>query len=182
MIVLASKSPRRKELLEYIYQDFEVHASDIEENIDTSLPLTSAIEKLASEKANASFIGREDDIIIGADTIVVLENKIYGKPKDRTEAIEMLEALSGKSHHVISGVSIVSKDRQLCFHQITEVCFFELTQQEIVEYVDKYEPFDKAGAYAIQDGGALLIDYIYGDYYNVMGLPIALLNKKLKQL
>lgn len=180
MIILASNSPRRKELLKYVCPEFKIIPANIEENLDTKLPLTKSVEKLAQKKAQFLLDEYPEDVVVGADTVVVLNNKVYGKPKDKDEAKHMLAELSGNTHHVISGICILSKEKDVSFNQITEVTFYPLTAEDIEEYVEKYNPLDKAGAYGIQDGGALLVESINGDYYNVMGLPIALLHKKLK--
>ncbi|MFV0254716.1 MAG: Maf family protein [Erysipelotrichaceae bacterium] len=175
-MILASKSPRRKELFKLITNDFEIREVDIDETLDSDSSIVVALEKLALKKAQAI---TSDDLIIAADTVVVYQNKIFGKPKDKKEAVEMLSALSGNTHHVISAVAMLRKNYSKTFTQITEVCFYPLTLEEINDYIDKYQPYDKAGAYGIQDGGALLIEEINGDYYNVMGLPIARLNREL---
>lgn len=180
-LILASKSPRRKELLELSTIPFQVQAASIEEVLDTSIPIEEAIIQLAYEKAYPVFEKNLDSIILGADTVVVLDGKILGKPKDEEDAIRMLENLSGKSHQVITGVVLLTKEKEVKFSSITEVEMYPLEEQEIKEYVATKEPLDKAGAYGIQGKGSLLIKEIHGDYYTVMGLPISRVVRELKK-
>lgn len=181
MIILASQSPRRLELLKYIVDDFKVVPSDIIEEIDLSCGIVAGVEELAMQKAMAVYSSYSNDVVIGADTIVVVNEEILGKPESNEEAFVMLGKLSGQTHYVITGLSIISKEISSTFSVVTEVSFYHLSKSEIMEYVNECSPLDKAGAYAIQDKAALFVKEIKGDYYNVMGLPIAMLNQQLKR-
>lgn len=178
-IILASKSPRRKELLALTGFNFECKEADIDETIDNSLSLEDAIIEVAYHKANHVYTDNKDSIVIGADTIVTLDGVVYGKPKDREDAYRMLKTFSGRIHDVITGVAIVSDQSIEKFASVTKVKMYELTDEEIYNYIDTAEPMDKAGAYGIQGIGSLLIESIDGDFYTVMGLPIAKLNREL---
>ncbi|MEK7433084.1 MAG: Maf family protein [Cyanobacteriota bacterium] len=184
-IILASTSPRRKELLTLIGLDFSSTSGNVDEILDYSLPLEKMIEKLAYEKAEAvakNIMG--DFLVIGADTIVEVDGKVLGKPIDQNDAKEMLTLLSGRRHNVITGVSIIStsdKYKSISFFEKTEVKFKPLTKKEINNYIDTGECMDKAGSYAIQGIGTMLVEGIYGCYTNVVGLPIPLLMKKLSK-
>ena len=180
-IILASGSPRRKELMQMLGIDFDIIVADIDETIDYDANLVKEIERLSYGKANAVFIDHEDDIVIGADTIVKLGNNILGKPKDKEEAVNMLKLLSDNTHQVVTAVSILSKDKKETFSSITDVTFYKLTEEEINEYVESVEPLDKAGAYAIQGKGSEFVKSINGDYYTVVGLPIAEVYRRLKE-
>lgn len=179
--ILASKSPRRKELLEQIHLHFSIVTSEVEEKIDNTLTPEEQVVSLAMQKAEAVFKNHEDKIVLGADTIVVIDGKILGKPKDEAEAIEMLKQLSGRTHEVITGVVIRSKEKNISFYEKAEVTFFPLTEEEIMTYVQSKEPLDKAGAYGIQGLGATLVEKINGDYFTIVGLPIAKVYRALKQ-
>lgn len=195
-IILASNSPRRKELLKYIFKNFKTSPSDIDErgieknilnkNFKNNLEkYLSVCNTLAYEKCKFVANNNFDSLIIGADTIVYDENKIFGKPKDEKEAIYMLEYLSGKKHIVQTSVCVFYKGEFYNFFKKTYVTFNELTnlQKEMIkDYVKNYNPFDKAGAYGIQDKGALLIKEIDGDFFNVVGLPISSLNIKINEI
>jgi septum formation protein len=189
-IILASQSPRRKMLLEWACIHFEVVVVETNEDYPASLPAHEVPEYIAGNKAiavkeklrseNALF---HDSCIIAADTIVVLGDTILGKPVDRGHAIETLQMLSGKTHQVITGVHIGYQDKQYQFRETTEVSFHTLTLEQIHFYVDEFKPYDKAGAYGIQDWiGVVGIKEIKGDFYNVMGLPVSTLLQKIKQL
>lgn len=184
-IILASGSPRRKQLLELAEITFEVKVSGTDETFPEHFSPAEAAIHIAQNKAlrvQSEFWqpNSEAQTIIGADTIVVLENQIIGKPADQHEAIEILAKLSGKIHHVITGVCILSGSKKSCFAEETEVEFHPLTRSEIEHYVDHYKPYDKAGAYAIQEWiGAIGIKSIKGDFYNVMGLPLSRVVKEL---
>lgn len=179
-IILASNSPRRKELLEQIGVSFTVVGADCDEVIDPKLPIERAIEQVAYGKAAEVAQKYPDDIIIGADTIVYLNSAVLGKPHSKEHAAAMLKELSGKHHQVITGVAIISAQKQMCFHCISDVTFFDLTEKDIQTYVDSGEPMDKAGAYGIQGKGAVFVAKIVGDYYNIVGLPIAEVARRLK--
>ncbi len=179
-IMLASQSPRRKALLEQVGISFLVQSAQIDEVFDYTLPLPARIERLAYEKASAVRQSHRDDIVIGADTVVCFNDHILGKPHNAQEAKDMLRMLSGQTHQVISAVAILSKQKEECFHSISEVSFYELSEDEIEAYVASGEPLDKAGAYGIQGKGAIFVAKIVGDYYNIVGLPIAELIRRLE--
>ncbi len=179
-IILASGSPRRKELLKIIFSDFEVKPSGADETLPENISPDRASEFLAVKKAE--FIKRNsDDIVIGCDTTVVINNRILGKPKDSNDCKQMLEELSGTVHYVYTGVSVISDSFKLSFTEKTEVEFYCLSDEEINNYIQTGEPFDKAGGYGIQGKGSLLVKSIKGDYFNVVGLPLSRLNRKLKK-
>ena len=181
-IILASGSPRRKELLEKVGLKFEVAASDIEEDLANGLPPRKLAEKLSLEKAVAAAKKYPDAVIIAADTIGVFEGNIIGKPHTPAEAVEMLSMLSGKSHLVVTGYTILDTgtEKSVTKSVETKVYLRSLTGVEIEAYVATGEPLDKAGAYAIQGLGALIVEKIEGDYYNVIGLPLSSLMESLK--
>jgi septum formation protein len=180
-IVLASQSPRRKQLLEWAEVPFDVVIKETDELYPADLPAADVPVYIARNKALA--VKEElshDRIILAADTVVVLNDRIIGKPKNRENAIEILWSLSGRQHQVITGVVIISKDKETAFADITDVWFHELTMDQVVFYIDKYKPFDKAGAYAIQEWiGVIGIKAVKGDFYNVMGLPVSRVVKAL---
>ena len=180
--ILASASPRRKQLLEWAEIDFEIIVEHTHEAYPLGLPPKEVAVYIALQKAKAVSANRcSNETIIAADTIVVLNNEIIGKPKSREDAISILQKLSARIHQVITGVAILSNAKEECFSDITEVEFHSLSQQEIEFYVDKYEPYDKAGAYAIQEWiGVIGIKRINGDFYNVMGLPVSKVVQALK--
>lgn len=180
MLILASKSPRRKELLSIITNDFEIVPAVGEERADSSLPPSGYVCELARHKAEEVAALHPDDVVIGSDTVVAIEGQILGKPKDADDAKRMLGMLSGAEHSVFTGVCIIGKGRSVVFAEETQVRFFELTEKETDDYIATGEPFDKAGAYGIQELGALLVSGITGDYYNVMGLPVGRLARELK--
>lgn len=181
--ILASASPRRKQLLEWAEIDFEIMVAHTEESYPFHLSPQEVSIHIALQKALAVKEKiNTGKTIIAADTIVVLKNEIIGKPKDREDAVSILSKLSGQVHQVITGVAIVQKEEE-CFADITEVEFHCLSQKEIEFYVDKYKPYDKAGAYAIQEWiGVVGIKRITGDFYNVMGLPVSRVVQALKQI
>lgn len=180
--ILASNSPRRKELLAYIIPKFDVKTKDVVEDYPLTLSKKEVAAYLAKLKADAFDEEiHENDILITADTVVILDNEIYGKPKDRNDAIRILRLLSGNVHEVITGVCIKSKLKEVIFSSITKVSFKALSQAEITYYVDTFKPYDKAGAYAIQEWiGFIGIEKIDGDYNNIVGLPVQELYTQLK--
>ena len=183
-IILASQSPRRREILKMLGVDFKVVVKDTDETFPPELQGGAIPEHIAVLKASAfdSDLQSMPDntIIIASDTIVYIDNKVIGKPKGREDAIEMLKTLSGRCHQVLTGVCIKTKDRQRSFFAESKVWFRELSDDEIIYYVDNYRPFDKAGAYAVQEWiGAAAIAKIEGSYYNVMGLPSQMLYNEL---
>jgi septum formation protein len=183
-IVLASKSPRRYELMKMAGLNFEVITKDVEEIHPTGVAPEDVPLHLAKLKAEAlkEHLATHD-VIIGADTVVILNGRIYEKPKDREDAIAMLQQLSGKIHKVVTGVCMLTKDAEVLFNETTRVHFNELNKAEIEYYVDNYQPYDKAGSYACQEWiGAIAIARFEGDYFNVVGLPINRVYKELKQL
>lgn len=180
-IILASASPRRRELLKFITEDFTVRVSDAEEVTDPALSAEETVKSLAVIKGESVAEGFPEDTVISADTIVVLDGKILGKPKDEEDAFRMLSSLSGRTHEVFTGVCVLHSGRRLVFAERTEVSFFPLSEDEIRAYIATGEPADKAGAYGIQGKGCTLVKAISGDYNNVVGLPVAGLNRLLKE-
>lgn len=184
--ILASASERRKELLARIINDFEVKISDFdEESIKNDSNIEEYVKRLSEGKAKAVAVNCSDDsIIIGADTIVVIDDKILGKPKDRNDAFNMLKLLSNNVHRVYSGVTVINNNTKVvkseCLY--TEVHFSDISDDEIWKYIDTGECLDKAGAYGIQGFGGVFVKKINGCYYNVVGLPLNLLNKMIKEI
>ena len=186
-IILASQSPRRKQLLEWAEVPFDIVVKSTDESYPSHLSIAEVPVFIAREKA----VGVQQHItenlpeysgktILAADTVVVLEDTIIGKPTDRDNAISILKALAGKRHAVITGVVLLTNEKEIAFADTTYVTFHPLTDQEIVFYVDKYKPYDKAGAYAIQEWiGVVGIKAIEGDFYNVMGLPVSRVVREL---
>lgn len=168
-IILASKSPRRIELLKLLKIDFEVIPSNIDENISEKDPKLLA-EKLSYLKAMSI---KKDGVVLAADTVVTLDKEIFGKPRDYKDAFRMLKSLSGKWHTVITGVTIKFKDELITFSEKTNVKFKNLSKELIEFYINTAKPFDKAGGYGIQELGSVLVEKIEGDYFNVVGLPIS---------
>lgn len=183
-IILASQSPRRKQLLEWAEVPFEIDISDTDERFPPDIPMEDVAIYIARNKALAVQQKRNsDEIILAADTIVVLGDNIIGKPVHREDAVSILLALSGEKHKVITGVVIRKGDEEIAFADTTEVEFHNVKVNEIEFYVDKYKPYDKAGAYAIQEWiGVVGIKSINGDFYNVMGLPVSRVVRELKKL
>ena len=185
--ILASQSPRRKELLSRVVSDFDVRVSHVEEVVPAGLQPQEVVMHLAKIKAEA--VAQELRLeqpaqrfaVIGADTVVVLDGAILGKPRDGAEAEAMLTALSGRTHQVYTGVTLLQDGRRLTEHEVTAVTFRPLSPEEIAAYVSTGEPMDKAGAYGIQGLGALLVERLEGDYFNVMGLPLCRLGEMLAQ-
>lgn len=180
-VILASKSPRRKELMEMLKIPFDIIVSDIEESIDYNNDLVKEIEKLSYQKAKAVFDNHSDALVIGSDTIVKINNDILGKPHSIEEAKSMLKELSDNTHEVVTGVTILYKDIVETFSSVAEVTFYPLTEKEIDDYINTNEPMDKAGSYAIQGDGAKFIKSIKGDFYTIVGLPIGELYHRLKK-
>ncbi len=184
-IILASKSPRRKQLLRQIGLNFKVKSFDIDENFTANDNPIKAVKKLAIQKLEAAKDKIKNSIVITADTIVVLDKKIIGKPKDKTEAVKMLKKLSGNKHYVYSGFAIYNglTGKTVVDYEKTCVKFRRLSDLEINEYVETGKPLDKAGAYGIQeDYGAVFVEKISGDYYNVVGLPLSKFYLRLKEI
>ena len=181
-IILKSSSPRRKELLEKMGYKFEIKVYDVNEELDSNLTPYENVKLLGYKKAS---INQELDygkILIGCDTIVVLDNKIYGKPKDYADAYDMLKKLSGRKHQVMSGLCVIYKDKIYNDVEVSDVYFKELADDEIKKYIDTKEPFGKAGSYAIQGIGKELVDHYEGSLNNIIGLPTELLGKILGEI
>jgi septum formation protein len=181
MLVLASASPRRQELLRNAGIPYEVQPAHINEDPLLGEPAKECVERLAREKALAIAKKRPNDPVLGADTVVVIDNQILNKPIDPADATRMLRLLSGRTHQVITGVCVVANGRSLVDSEITSVQMSEIPENEITNYVATGEPMDKAGAYAIQGRASRWIPRIEGDYSNVVGLPIALVYQMLRQ-
>ena len=180
-LILASQSPRRKELLGLFHIPFTVCSADIDETMDPSLDPVDEVARVSRAKAEAVPHG-ETDVVIAADTIVVLDGNILGKPVDEADAVGMLTALSGRDHQVMTGLTVLRGSKVLCRTEITDIHFRPLSQREIATYVATGEPMDKAGSYGIQGGAALFADKLHGDYYNVMGLPVCMLYQMLREI
>jgi len=182
-IILASASPRRKEILENANVKFDVVKSTIDEVIlDQELP-SQVVMRLAFEKCMDIASKNENDLVIGADTIVVLDDIILGKPKDKEDATSMIKKLSGKTHQVITGISLVnlSVNKKIIDYVVSNVKFKDLSEEDIKDYIQTNESLDKAGSYGIQGYGAMLVEEIQGDYFNIVGLPISRLSDLLKK-
>ena len=180
-LILASQSPRRKELLSLFGIPFTVRVSDIDETMDLDRPAFDEVARVSRCKALA--VAREaEDVVIAADTIVVVDGRVLGKPRSPQEAVQMLQWLSGRDHQVMTGVTVLCGDREAVFTEVTDLHFRDLSDSEIRRYVESGEPMDKAGAYGIQGGAALFCEKMTGDYYNVMGLPVCRLGQVLKEV
>lgn len=182
-LILASASPRRRELLGLIAENFDVIPAKGEENADMSLSPADAVKALAKQKAEEVSEDFPDQTVIGADTMVFCEGRALGKPQDADDAKRMLKLLSGRVHSVVTAVAIAQKGRSVkIFAEETKVEFYPLSDEEIDRYTESGEPMDKAGAYGIQGKGALLVKGIEGDYYNVMGLPVGRVFRELREI
>jgi len=180
-LVLASASPRRAALLSEMQLAFSIRAPEAPEVYPDNLPPWEAVQVLAWDKARRVLEREPDALILGADTVVVLDGKVFGKPRDEAEAVQFLRALSGKIHEVYTGVCLCSAQKECTGFERTEVVFASLSNAEIYDYINRWQPFDKAGAYGIQDAGRLFVKEIGGDFFNVVGLPLFLVNALLKQ-
>lgn len=182
-VILASQSPRRQDLLKGLDFEFEIRVADIDEVFPDHLVKEEIPVFLAQEKAKAMTSGLEDnDILITADTIVWQNNKAVNKPEDRADAFKMIKELSSEMHTVYTGVQLTSVNKKVSFFAETKVYFSEISDQEINYYIDKYKPYDKAGAYGIQEWiGYIAIEKIEGSYFNVMGFPVHMVYQKLKE-
>ena len=187
-IILASQSPRRKQLLEWANIPFEIIVHETDESYPADLAIEQVPVYIARQKALAVKEGlpinvRHQRPVLAADTVVILNNVIIGKPNNREHAIEILQSLSGNQHQVITGVVILYGDEENAFHETTDVSFHPLTIDQVTYYVDHYKPYDKAGAYAIQEWiGVVGIKHIFGDFYNVMGLPVSRVVQALNRM
>jgi len=181
-LILASNSPRRKELLAGLGVPFEVRVlQNIDEHYPENLPVNEVARYIAKEKADAyRRIVAADELIITADTVVIVGDEILGKPMDEADAVRMLRLLSGRTHQVTTGVCLLTAEKERCFDVTTDVTFKTLTDEEIHYYVNRYRPFDKAGAYGIQEWiGYIGVTGLNGSYYNVMGLPVQRIYQEL---
>ena len=178
-IILASQSPRRRELLGQMGLSFTVRVADIDETMDPRLPPEDAVAAISAKKA-AAIPAEPGDVVIAADTIVVLDGTILGKPHSKEEAEQMLLALSGRAHRVMTGVTVLQDGKLHSFTEITQVIFRSLSQTEIRAYVATGDPMDKAGSYGIQGLADLFVERLEGDYFNVMGLPLCALGRVLR--
>ena len=184
-LILASSSPRRRELLSIITPRFTVQTSDCDETIAPGTGPIEAVRELSLRKAHAVWAQQshpENLAVLGSDTVVYIDGEILGKPHSHGEAVAMISRLAGRSHTVCTGVTILTAEETRTFHETTEVHFYPLSPQEVEWYCSLQEPYDKAGAYGIQAAGALLVQGLTGDYFNVMGLPIAALARHLHQM
>ena len=180
-LILASQSPRRQELLRLFGQPFVVRVADIDETMDHTKAPFDEVARVSRCKALA-VERKAEDVVIAADTIVVCQGKVLGKPHTQQEAAEMLQLLSGRDHQVMTGVTVLRGQQERVFTEVTDLHFRPLTSKEIRRYIETGEPMDKAGAYGIQGGAALFCEKMAGDYYNVMGLPVCRLGQVLKEL
>ena len=183
-IVLASKSPRRQELLKGIGVDFSILTKEVDESFPSKLPLIDVAPFLSLKKAKAFEDSElpENYMVITADTVVIVENEILGKPKNRDDAVRMMNLLSGKVHKVVTGVTVHTKEKTKTFSVISKVTFETLDNQEVNYYIDNFKPYDKAGAYGVQEWiGYCGVSTVEGSYFNVMGLPTQKLYKVLKE-
>ena len=181
MLILASKSPRRRELLDLAGLTYTCIPSDVDETVPEGMAPEDMPEYLAAKKAEAVLAGHPGDTVLGSDTLVILDGEVMGKPATQQEARDMLNSLSGRVHYVYTGVAILSAQRRCTFTTCTKVEFYPLTEEEIEDYICSGEPMDKAGAYGIQGRGSLLVKRIQGDYYTVVGLPIAEVVRHLRE-
>ena len=180
-VILASQSPRRKELLGLFHIPFTVRVADIDETMDPTLSPYDEVARVSLAKAQA-IQRQEEDVVIAADTIVVCNGQVLGKPKNEADARRMLRLLSGRDHQVMTGMSVLRGNQQIVCTEVTDIHFRPLSDREIDRYIATKEPMDKAGSYGIQGGAALFAEKIVGDYYNVMGLPVCRLSQILKKL
>lgn len=180
-LILASQSPRRKELMGLFHVPFTVKAADIDETMDETKHPYDEVARVSRLKAEAT--PREPgDVVIAADTIVVCDGKVLGKPKNEADAIAMLRLLSGRDHQVMTGMTVLHGADAVTHTEVTDIHFRQLTEKEIIDYVRTGEPMDKAGSYAIQGGAALFCEKLDGDYYNVVGLPVCRLGQILRRM
>lgn len=180
-LILASQSPRRKELLGLFGLPFVIRVADIDETMNPEMSAADEVARVSRTKATA--VPREgDDVVVAADTIVVCGGQVLGKPKDEQDAYRMLRLLSGRDHQVMTGMTVLRGETALTVTEITDIHFRQLSDREILRYIATGEPMDKAGSYGIQGGAALFAEKMSGDYYNVMGLPVCRLGQLLKQI
>lgn len=182
MVILASSSPRRKELLKQLVEDFKIIVPNIDESIDRPLKVEDIPLELAYRKAKEISKDHYDDIVIGSDTIVTYDNEVLEKPIDEKDAYRMLSMLNNNTHRVISGVAIIYRDIEIKFIEVSYVTFNELSEKEILDYIATKDPLDKAGAYGIQNPYINLVKEFSGEYENIVGLPLKRLKKELEKL
>ena len=181
MIVLASKSPRRQELLHLLGVEFKILTQNTDETMDPALPPEDEVRRVSACKAQSvATLVSPGDIIISADTVVVLDGRVMGKPDSEDDAVQMLTALSGRTHRVMTGLTVRQDSRTESVTVTTEITFRSLSDREIRAYVKSGEPMDKAGAYGIQGGASVFVRHLNGDYFNVMGLPVCTLTELLR--
>lgn len=181
-VVLASASPRRKELLSLIFNEYDIRPADCDEALPEGIKAQEAVEYLSLIKNKATVeICDENSLVISADTVVAVEGEILGKPQDKEDARRMISLLSGREHQVFTGVTLSLKGNFKTFSEKTDVIFYKLTDKEIEDYISTDEPYDKAGAYGIQGKAGLLVKAVNGDYYNVVGLPVARLKREITE-
>ncbi len=181
-VVLASASPRRKELLSLIFNEYDIRPADCDEALPEGIKAQEAVEYLSLIKNKATVeICDENSLVISADTVVAVEGEILGKPQDKEDARRMISLLSGREHQVFTGVTLSLKGNFKTFSEKTDVVFYKLTDKEIEDYISTDEPYDKAGAYGIQGKAGLLVKAVNGDYYNVVGLPVARLKREITE-
>lgn len=180
-LILASQSPRRQELMQLFRLPFTVRVADIDETMDSTRPPYEEVARVSRLKAEA-IVRDKDDIVIAADTIVVCDGNVLGKPTDEADAFRMLRLLSGKNHQVMTGLTVLRGDAASVCTEVTDIHFRQLTDGEIRAYIRTGEPMDKAGSYGIQGGAALFAEKIVGDYFNVVGLPVCRLGQILKEI
>lgn len=177
-VILASASPRRQELLKLIFKGFSVCPADIDETVPSGMSAELAPVYLSKKKARAVCEKNPDSLVIAADTVVISDEEILGKPTDKTDAARMLKKLSGRTHSVVTGCAVGKGEKIRTFSVKSSVTFYPLSDAEINAYIETAEPMDKAGAYGIQGGGALFVEKIDGDYFNIVGLPVAKLKRE----
>lgn len=182
MLYLASKSPRRKELLENLGYEFKIESMSTDETMDKNKTVYENVVEVSYRKALAVYNLHKDDVVIGSDTIVVKDNVIYGKPKDSEDAFKTLKVLNGTTHEVVSGVNIITKNKTYSFYVVSHVTFKNNTDQELKDYIETGEPMDKAGSYAIQGIGKKLIESYDGELNNIIGLPTKEVDDILKEV
>lgn len=181
-VVLASASPRRKELLSLIFNEYDIRPADCDEALPEGIKAQEAVEYLSLIKNKATVeICDENSLVISADTVVAVEGEILGKPQDKEDARRMISLLSGREHQVFTGVTLSLNGNFKTFSEKTDVVFYKLTDKEIEDYISTDEPYDKAGAYGIQGKAGLLVKAVNGDYYNVVGLPVARLKREITE-
>ncbi len=180
-LILASQSPRRQALMELFRLPFTVRVADIDETMDSTRPPYEEVARVSRLKAEA-IVREKDDIVIAADTIVVCDGNVLGKPADEADAFRMLRLLSGKDHQVMTGLTVLRGDAATVCTEVTDIHFRQLSDGEIRAYIRTGEPMDKAGSYGIQGGAALFAEKIVGDYFNVVGLPVCRLGQILKEI